>query len=275
MIRSAGLSLAGFVATFLAAALLALLPLAAPAQPPTDPPKTTRVAEGTAIFRDSLRILKFKPLQQFSDLDPNDCILIMLGDTSRLTEIHGDLKQFLQKGGTAFIASDLPMQPGPKQALTDATGVSITGYSWNSSPNLSLCYHGLDFCPYMQPTNNDPRFLRDAKSGVPLQVATNVPSTLKTNILPPDKRRFAEVPDLTGFSLPLGTLRPGENIDPLLGFASDIGSGRVIVLADHSIFIDEMMKPTDNNNVEFTANCLTYLRGEHNQRSACCSWTTA
>src|SRR5262249_24968770 len=29
---------------------------------------------------------------------------------------------------------------------------------------------------------------------------------------------------------------------------------------------DEMMRPTDNSNVEFTANCLTYLRGEQNER---------
>jgi hypothetical protein len=35
--------------------------------------------------------------------------------------------------------------------------------------------------------------------------------------------------------------------------------GRLLLLADHSIFINEMMLPTDNGNVEFTDNCMTWL----------------
>ena len=41
-----------------------------------------------------------------------------------------------------------------------------------------------------------------------------------------------------------------------------MGNGRVLVLADHSIFINEMMLPSDNGNVEFTYNCLEWLRGD-------------
>ena len=52
-----------------------------------------------------------------------------------------------------------------------------------------------------------------------------------------------------------------------MGVAGDIIGGRAIVLADHSIFIDEMMRPTDNDNVEFAANCMTYLCGDDGRRT--------
>jgi hypothetical protein len=45
-----------------------------------------------------------------------------------------------------------------------------------------------------------------------------------------------------------------------------VGDGRILVLADHSIFINEMMLPTDNNNVEFTEACVDWLRGPNGQR---------
>ena len=36
--------------------------------------------------------------------------------------------------------------------------------------------------------------------------------------------------------------------------------GRILLVADHSIFINMMMLPTDTDNVEFASNCLEYLR---------------
>ena len=35
----------------------------------------------------------------------------------------------------------------------------------------------------------------------------------------------------------------------------------MLVLADHSIFINRMILPRDTGNLEFTANCLHWLRG--------------
>jgi hypothetical protein len=43
------------------------------------------------------------------------------------------------------------------------------------------------------------------------------------------------------------------------GFVGQEGKGQVLVLADHSIFINEMMLPSDNGNVEFAYNCLEWL----------------
>jgi len=50
--------------------------------------------------------------------------------------------------------------------------------------------------------------------------------------------------------------------DPMLfAVGGTVGKGRVLVLADHSIFINRMMLPRETNNLEFAANCLHWLRG--------------
>jgi hypothetical protein len=48
---------------------------------------------------------------------------------------------------------------------------------------------------------------------------------------------------------------------PLFAVGGTVGTGRVLVLADHSIFINRMILPRDNGNLEFAANCLHWLRG--------------
>jgi hypothetical protein len=53
---------------------------------------------------------------------------------------------------------------------------------------------------------------------------------------------------------------------PLFAVGGDLDEGRVLVLADHSIFINDMMLPSDNNNVELTYNVVDWLRGENQQR---------
>jgi hypothetical protein len=47
----------------------------------------------------------------------------------------------------------------------------------------------------------------------------------------------------------------------LFAVGGTVGKGRVLVLADHSIFINRMILPRDTGNLEFAANCLHWLRG--------------
>jgi hypothetical protein len=255
----------------LAAALAALL-LAAPAaaQDPLDEPDFPRpVAEDTRVFRRLLDPdwLNFTTLKSFADLKPKDCILVMLGDTRRLTEVPGGLQPFLQQGGAALIASDKPMTEGARAQLRQAAGVSITGYTWSHARNPAGCYRGIGYCPYLQwVQTNDTRLMRHPRRpDHRLDVATNMPSLLHPHRPPVDGITvFAQLPPDSMFKVPETVTERPANV---FGVAGDVGAGRVLVLADHSIFIDEMMKPTDNGNVEFTVNCLTYLRGEQNQRT--------
>ena len=207
------------------------------------------MAEQTLVFRRTLHLLKFQPEKKVDELFPSDSILIILGDTSRLP---GGLRQFLEGGGAALIASDQPMGHTARNALLDVAGVKINESFWNEDlQDKAKLYHELPFCPWM--ISDDSRFMRQpltANSGQRLNVATNMPSTLTRD------KRVAGIPSFA--TLPERAL--------LFGVVGDVGQGRIIVLADHSIFIDEMMRPTDNDNVEFTANCLTYLRGSEGKR---------
>ena len=55
---------------------------------------------------------------------------------------------------------------------------------------------------------------------------------------------------------------------PLFAVGGGVGEGRVLVMADHSIFINEMMFPNDNGNIEFAYNALKWMIGdEKDQRT--------
>jgi hypothetical protein len=54
----------------------------------------------------------------------------------------------------------------------------------------------------------------------------------------------------------------GEPFDsgPLFAVGGALGPGRILVLADHSLFINQMTLPSDTGNLEFAYNCLEWLR---------------
>ena len=56
--------------------------------------------------------------------------------------------------------------------------------------------------------------------------------------------------------------QPQTQSRPLFAVGGTVGKGRVLVLADHSIFINRMILPRNTGNLEFAANCLHWLRGD-------------
>ena len=95
-----------------------------------------------------------------------------------------------------------------------------------------------------------------------VSLATNRPSYLWPAPLLPDAQRVAEFPKGCRYDFPTGPDYLTHRQRPLSFAISrefDNG-GRLLLLADHSIFINEMMLPSDNGNVEFTYNCLEWLR---------------
>jgi hypothetical protein len=130
-------------------------------------------------------------------------------------------------------------------------------------------------------------------NGPELRVATNAPSCLQEQSwwLPGGIQRLARLPapcaeETSGNEQPRRPLRgsgtrrgPGSATNappprgeenavrillinpPLFAVGGSLGEGRVLVLADHSIFINRMILPRDTGNLEFTANCLHWLRG--------------
>jgi hypothetical protein len=47
--------------------------------------------------------------------------------------------------------------------------------------------------------------------------------------------------------------------------AGQVGPGRVLIMADHSVFINAMLWPKDNQNLDFAINCVDWLT-EHGRR---------
>jgi hypothetical protein len=251
--RTAG---AWLLAAALAAALVAApaRPAAAQGLPPDEKAARAALREGTHVFRRMLYDMGYEQgLKNFDRLDkqPEETLLIVLGWTGKLAELPGGLKSYLDRGGALLLATDRWITPDSvRKQVVDVAGVTVAGESVVST---RYCYKGQSFCPYLAWWEPDPILSHKLSSGV----ATNVPSYLKqeTNPLPHGLRKMAFLPPPDGNSVP-----------PLFAVGGDVGKGRVLVLADHSIFINEMMLPEDTSNVEFAGNCLNYLRGDEGTR---------
>jgi hypothetical protein len=132
-----------------------------------------------------------------------------------------------------------------------------------------------------------PALFRDLRPGASadLRVATNAPSRLRMEggSLPRGIRGLARLParcvaeeDSWRSMSPMdrerqpdgpwrralrGIMGEDETDGPLFAVGGAVGDGRVLVLADHSVFINRMILPRDTGNMEFTTNCLHWLRG--------------
>jgi hypothetical protein len=174
------------------------------------------------------------------------------------------------------VASDQAMTPVVQQALKNVAGVQVTGHSLRCQGDggPESRYRGLDYCPFLQPVANAPVNLFDGPVGgdraaPPLRVATNLPSMLATTVFPfPGNlkvRVLAELPAKCGYEVRnfegrTTRMTYQQKLPAVVGgFVGQEAKGQVLVLADHSIFINEMMLPSDNGNVEFAYNCLEWL----------------
>jgi hypothetical protein len=252
-------------------AFVLLLPPSAPAQQR----KPNPFAEGTHVLRRILFDLGCDPLERFDQLDdPAHTILIVLGDMNRLDEVPGGLKAFVERGGATLLATDQEVKNlEAARAIADVSGVRVTGLNVvTQSPFSQHYYKGLPDCPMVLPGRGPlPELLFRNPRGKDLralQVATNLPSSLTPRIGFPQPQG---IEDLAHFPPHSGYVKE-ERFTPFqlktrFGVGGPLGDGRVLVMADHSVFINEMLMQTDNDNFEFAYNCLEWLRGEDKQRT--------
>jgi hypothetical protein len=251
---------------------LALL-LACPRPGLARQPRRTPFTEDTHVFRRILFDFKFTALkdvrQQQFDTDPADTVIVILGDTTWIPQQgSGWLPGFVEKGGALLFATDRKPGPEVERELIEVAGVTVVGRSvrcWDPG----TCYRGLDYCPLLRPAAGArPALFRDPRprqgENPALQVATNAPSYLHRHGAP-----AGEIETLANLPSRMWTLDFPRNryiIGLPFAVGGERGPGKVLVLADHSIFINEMMLPQDNGNVEFTYNCLDWLRGKADGR---------
>jgi hypothetical protein len=251
----------------LLAALAVLSPGRCAAQK-VDPARAKALREGTHVFRRILFDNGLRPLGELKAMveeDPSKTILIVQGNLYAVSHVPVSprgLAEFVERGGAVLIAGDHP--PGGGTAvryIRDLAGVDI-GPDTMTCPDPESCFHNLPYCPLLRPSESASQTLFKDR----LQVATNVPSWLiARKRVPGSIAPLAYLPPGTvvesrGDLNPWGLVLEKRRRPPLFAVGGERGEGRVLVLADHSIFINEMMLPTDNNNVEFTYNVVDWLR---------------
>jgi hypothetical protein len=272
----------------LALAILAAL-LAAPpalAQAPAD--AGHRFAYETHVFRRLLKDQGLEPLSDFRQLhdDAGKSLLIVLGRTDPLNwgNLPNGLDAFVRQGGAVLVATDRPSDFEAQEMLSRAAGVQVRGERLLGPETDNASYRRIAFCPFLVPVPHaqpdlfgGPRLDSTARL---LHVATNVPTWLRPVelTLPDGIHRLAMLPpgslpesappgaprQLRQFLLELGAafarIFPERGkVGPLFAVGGNRGDGRILVLADHSIFINQMMLPGDTDNVEFTYNALEWL----------------
>src|SRR5262249_43159404 len=198
------------------------------------------VMEGTHVFRRILFDFPFQPLAGFDELraHPEQTILIVLGRADRLREVPGGLEAYMRRGGAVLLASDQMLPASVRKQVMAVAGVSISKESVICT-RPDACYQGLAYCPWVAPiADASPALFRNPNLGGAglLLVATNVPSKLfQRGTLPGSVRRLATLPVWSMLELSDG--RHGDVSDPLFAVGGELGRGRILVLADHSIFI--------------------------------------
>jgi hypothetical protein len=239
----------------IAAVLLTVVPTAL-AQSEPERPEIAAFRQGTHAFRRVVyEVLQEKPevLTETAQLDedPARTLFIVLGDPTPLAGLR--LGQFVERGGAVLVATDRSI---PSRTLSRDFGVTVSGERVSRLVGQdSDFYRALVDCPFVQPaartTANVPLFLN-----LPQGVATNCPSRLWF------VRREQTLPVLATFP---GGCRVDDQkrvfTVPVLPFAvgGDWGDGRILVLSDHSVFINDMVVQPDNDNFDFAYNCVEWL----------------
>jgi hypothetical protein len=242
----------------LALALVSAEPAGAQTVPAGTPPPRPAPGQGMHAFRRLLHDFRpgapLQPLQskdQLAEEDPAGTLIIVLGELETLDQIplRGGLREFLERGGAVLAATDRATFGGWERVL----GAGVTGDEVKVPAEHEVAYRGtMQDCPIVRgfPTADPPVF-----QGALLKVATNRPSCLK--------RRSGALKPLAYFPLDAWAenAQGRQRRDAVLPFAvgGDLGNGRVLLLADHSVVINDMMLQIDNDNLLFAYNCIKWL----------------
>ncbi len=221
--------------------------------------RPVRIEEDNHAFRFILNSLGMEPLTDWDQLkeDRDNKILIVFGATDMLDSLR--LMDFVKDGGGLFVATDR----SSSERLREDFGARVTGN--HVKTNRESGYLREAECPFIVP-RQDSRISKKLFSGPQgffQRLATNRPSFLSLN--GKKLEALADFPEdcwvtVIGFRSPVsvGPFAAGAELD----------NGRVLILADHSVFINEMMLQPDNDNFNFAYNCLDWLKeGKEGKRT--------
>lgn len=200
---------------------------------------------GTHAFRQIMGTFGLKALNSTDEVlaSKEATVLIVLGKNDWITDEiqrRGTLNAYLQRGGAVLIATDRHLD------LAAPFHVRVTGRRLSVEANSEQAYHRQEDFPFVIPTKAH-RIFGNLK-----QIATNRPSFLEVDLSGPPY--LADLP--SGYITP-GSRRSVDRVHFAAGAESS--HGRVLFLADHSVFINMMMLPADNDNLLFAFNVIDWL----------------
>jgi hypothetical protein len=215
---------------------------------------------GTEAFRYVLHDQKLKPLAGWNDAvegdHPGRTVLVAFGDGPKIAQI--DIPAFVKKGGALLLATDRELDLSVVQFLgarVDPRAVEVQDPDYR--------YEGRSVCPLVGEMNDDYALFRGIQ-----KLATNRPGFLEDLSDPNDAepRRGRMRLDAAAFfpacRLPGDgdrTLKMWKPVGPPFAMVHDGEKTRVVVLADHSVFINAMLLRTNNDNFAFAFQCVSWL----------------
>lgn len=186
-----------------------------------------------ALAAEQGTVERLEEVEQFDGLDSErSVIVVMAPDRPYYARSGRPLRSFVERGGTVVIAGD-------RGRSADWLTQNLTGYRINRTPIRDLAaFREGTALPLVEPPADRPI------EGVET-VETNLPGSVEG--APSEQRLLVTSPtayrDVDGD----GDADPGEPMGPFTVAASQpIGDGQVIVLADPSIAIDDMIDRQDN-----------------------------
>lgn len=167
---------------------------------------------------------------------PQETVAVILGDLTTASRIRGQLNRFWREGGALLIASDMQEQRLPASNLCGAW--PLPNFQLSSRDAMEFGYRGFRDCPIVQDFDREgtgPLF-----EGID-QIVTNRPGYV---------RSFSNVRIVATF--------PGRRPRPLMVINNyEETGGRMLMIADHSVFINEMLIHGDN--AKFASNVTRWL----------------
>lgn len=269
--------------------------------PPQPEPVFGRLPyEGSEIYRFMLHKQGLTPLQHFLEAiaKPKESLIIVHGENFELKARHGlfgaNLREYLDNGGAILIAGDRNTDNTPG-SWAQTFGIYRNGRHLTAAEEQ--CYRQAEGRPFIRPLNpfapallnkESPfRIVADIERSGKKAIATDLASAMYLQGQAPvgmTRTPLASYPISAKYLAPLA---PGQEALRFEGcyfavaFRADEGGGRMIVMADHSVFVNGMMGfvsdpaaeggySTDNGNFEFSRRTINWLQeGGPTKRTKC------
>ncbi len=227
---------------------------------------------GMEYFRHKLHEADFKPLRSWNDFlstNPERTVIVLVGPRSvqqffsdRRTVI--ELQAMVANGAAILIATD---QSTERTSLSDLFHVKITGEMVTA--NAEDCFRGKAYHPFVSKLpdfrgqeDSPTQMFQELSGAGEGALATNYPSVLQ---ITSDRIRTMPLADYPGSARSAKRQLTGR-VD-LFAAGGFYQRGRYLALADHSIFLNQMLLATSdgtdllNSNLAFTIDCIDWLKG--------------